>query len=85
MCHLQIAAGNTWISPRFCVVMTTRWPRFFADSMARLDAHGLTPWIDARGPMQSHRDGHADHIKALNVLLGLDVTLEARPELLQCV
>jgi len=33
--------------------------------------------------MAAHQRAEADHWKALNVLLNLDLTMEARPELLR--
>lgn len=56
--------------------------RLFAESMARLDDSMIVPWIDASGLLAAHRAGQADHFKALNVLLNLDIVREARPELL---
>lgn len=53
----------------------------FADSMARLDQLGVVPWIDAKALLDAHRAREADHFKALNVLLNLEILLEARPEL----
>lgn len=55
----------------------------FADSMDRLDRSGLVPWINASTLLEAHRSGKADHFKALNVLLNLDIVREARPELLR--
>lgn len=54
----------------------------FSDSMARLDRSRLVPWIDASAILEAHRAGKADHFKALNVLLNLDIVRESRPELL---
>lgn len=55
----------------------------FADSMRRVDASGVAGWLDASALMAAHQRGEADHSKALNVLLNLDLTMEARPELLR--
>lgn len=54
----------------------------FADAMKRLDDSGIVPWIDASGLLKAHREHKGNHFKALNVLLNLDITREARPELL---
>ena len=55
----------------------------FADSMRRVDASGVVDWLDASELMAAHQRAEADHWKALNVLLNLDLTMEARPELLR--
>lgn len=57
--------------------------RLFVDSMARLDESAIVPWVDATGLLAAHRAGEANHFKALNVLLNLDIVREARPELLR--
>ena len=55
----------------------------FADSMARLDEQALVPWIDAQALLRSHRAYEADHFKALNVLLNVELLLDARPDLFE--
>ena len=57
--------------------------QLFADSMARLDERRVAPWIDASGLLRSHRACEADHFKALNVLLNLELLLTTRSDLFE--
>ena len=53
----------------------------FTDCMARLDASGLVPHLDASALLEAHRLKQADHFKALNALLNLEIFSAARPQL----
>lgn len=50
----------------------------FDRSMRRLDQQGLVPWVDATALLQAHRNGDANHGKALGVLLNLDIISNER-------
>ncbi|GAB3680696.1 asparagine synthase-related protein [Salinisphaera aquimarina] len=49
----------------------------FDRGMQRIDRANWAPWIDAQGLLREHRDGVADHGKALSVLLNLDIVTRA--------
>lgn len=51
------------------------------ESMQRLDELGATPWLSAKDLLAAHRSSHADHAKALNALLNLEILLSERPDL----
>ncbi|MES1926323.1 asparagine synthase-related protein [Salinisphaera sp. T31B1] len=80
---LSVPPGNRrWQYIDFKRSLTERedLSRLFGDCMAGLDASRLVPWINAGELLEAQRRGVANHEKALNVLLNLEVVRRRRPD-----